>query len=242
MKTAIVTGSTRGIGRAMGLKLLRQGCAVAFNYREDSNQAEHLAHELEENGFSGRYQIISADLSSMAGVMSLETNLQERFHKLDYLVLNAGITCRGTLDQLQLEDWERVINTNLTMPLFLTQRCAQWMQPGGCILFLGSLLGQYPHATSLSYGVSKAGIHYLTRALVKEFEQAEVRVNCIAPGFVETDWQRNKPQEIRRSIENKIALHRFAQPEEIAQMAWSVLDNSYMNGAVINIDGGYCFR
>lgn len=242
MKTAIVTGSTRGIGRAIGLKLLRQGCDVAFNYRENSKQAEQLAHELEENGFSGRYQIISADLSSMEGIMDLETNLQERFHKLNYLVLNAGITCRGMLDQLQLEDWERVINTNLTMPLFLTQRCAQWIQPGGCILFLGSLLGQYPHATSLSYGVSKAGIHYLTRALVKEFEQNQVRVNCIAPGFVETDWQRDKPQEIRRSIENKVALHRFAQPEEIAQMAWSILKNSYMNGAIINIDGGYCFR
>ena len=242
MKTAIVTGSTRGIGRAVGLELLRQGCAVAFNYRENSAQAEQLKQELEEKGFAGSYQIIPADLSSMAGIMNLEANLQERFHKLDYLVLNAGMTCRGTLDQLRLNDWEQVINTNLTIPLFLTQRCAQWMQPGGCILFLGAVMGQYPHAMSLSYGTSKAGIHYLTRALVKEFEQAKVRVNCVAPGFVETDWQRDKPQEIRRSIENKVALHRFAQPEEIAQMVWSVLQNSYMNGSIVNIDGGYCFR
>lgn len=242
MKTALVTGSTRGIGRAIGVELLRQGCAVAFNYRNDSAQAEQLEQELEKEGFSGQYQIIQADLSSMEGIQRIQDCLQERFYKLDYLVLNASITCRGTLDQLRLEDWQRVLNTNLTMPLFLVQRCAPWMQPGGCILFLGTVMGQYPHALSLSYGTSKAGIHYLTRALVKEFEAADVRVNCVAPGFVETDWQKNKPDEIRRSIEGKLALHRFAQPEEIAQMAWAILQNPYINGSVVNIDGGYCYQ
>lgn len=242
MKRAIVTGSTRGIGRAIGLELLRQGCEVAFNYCRDESQAENLRQELEKGGFSQRYQIIQADLSTAEGLNSFGERLQERFKKLDYLVLNAGTTCRATLDQLKLEDWERVLRTNLTMPLFLTQMCASWMQPNGCVLFIGSIMGQYPHTMSLPYGTSKAGIHYLTRALVKEFAGAGVRVNCVAPGFVETDWQKNKPQEIRQSIESKVALHRFAAPEEVAHMAWAVLENPYMNGEIVNIDGGYCYQ
>lgn len=242
MKTAIVTGSTRGIGRAIGLELLHQGCDVAFNYCQDTARAAMLQQELEEAGFSGRYQIIQADLSSAEGLAQLEHSLQARFRQLDYLVLNAGVTCRGTLEQLQLEDWERVLRTNLTIPLFLTQMCQPWLQPGGCILFLGAVMGQYPHALSMPYGTSKAGIHYLTRALVKQFCESNIRVNCLAPGFVETDWQTNKPQEIRRSIESKIALHRFAEPEEIAQMAWAILQNAYINGSIVNVDGGYCYQ
>lgn len=242
MKTAIVTGSTRGIGRAIGLELLRQGCEVAFHYRQNTTKAEELRNVLEESGYSGRYQILQADLSSLDGLQQFKEGLQERFRSLDYLVLNAGTTCRGSLAQLKPEDWARVLNTNLTIPLFLTQMCAPWLRQGGCILFLGAVMGQYPHALSLSYGTSKAGIHYLTQALVKEFEGAGVRVNCVAPGFVETDWQKDKPTPIRRSIESKLALHRFAQPEEIAQLAWAVLQNPYMNGSVVKIDGGYCYQ
>lgn len=242
MKTAIVTGSTRGIGRAIGLALLHQGCSVAFHYRRDTARAQALAQELEEGGFGGRYQIIQADLSTLDGLDDLEAAVKPPFQSLDYLVLNVATTRRGRLDQLRPEDWEEVLRTNLTVPLFLTQRWAPRMRPGGCVLFLGAVMGQYPHALSLPYGTSKAGIHYLTRALVKEFEGSGVRVNCVAPGFVETDWQRDKPQEIRRSIEGKVALHRFAQPEEVAQLACAVLQNPYMNGSIVNIDGGYCYQ
>lgn len=242
MKTALITGGTRGIGRAIGLELLHQGCEVAFHYRQQTDYAKRLEEELIESGFAGRYQILSAELSSLDGLQELDEKLEDRFRILDYLILNAATTSRGSLDQLSPEDWSRVLNTNLTVPLFLTQMCAPWLRPGGCILFLGAVMGQYPHALSLSYGTSKAGMHYLTRALVKEFEGRNVRVNCVAPGFVETDWQKNKPDEIRSSIEKKLALHRFAQPEEIAQMVCAVLQNPYMNGSVVNIDGGYCYQ
>lgn len=116
------------------------------------------------------------------------------------------------------------------------------MQTGGCVLFSGAVMGQFPHALSLPYGTSKAAVHYLTKALVKEFADRGVRVNSVAPGFVETEWQKNKPQEIRRSIESKIALHRFAEPDEIARLAAEILENPYINGSIVNIDGGIAFN
>lgn len=242
MKTAVVTGSTKGIGLAIGMELLRRGCEVAFHYHRDAESAERLKNELNALGFAGKYQIVQADLSSVEGMQVLGDALEPRFHKLDYLVLNAASTKRGSLQELKLEDWEYVLRLNLTVPLFLTQLCAAWMQPGGCVLFSGAVMGQFPHALSLPYGTSKAAVHYLTKALVKEFADRGVRVNSVAPGFVETEWQKNKPQEIRRSIESKIALHRFAEPDEIARLAVEVLENPYINGSIVNIDGGYCFQ
>lgn len=164
------------------------------------------------------------------------------FETLDYLILNAAATWRGGLQALELEAWERVLRTNLTVPLFLTQMCAPRLNQGGCVLFIGAVMGQFPHALSIPYGTSKAAVHYLAQSLVKEFAPAQVRVNCLCPGFVETPWQEKKPAEVRASIEGKIAVHRFADPEEVAQMACAVLENPYMNGSVVNIDGGYCFQ
>lgn len=242
MKRAIVTGSTRGIGRAIGIELLQTGYEVAFNYAYHQEQAELLQNELAQMGFWGRYQMIQADLSQPEGIDRLTDQLEPRFHSLDALILNAATTQRGSLQELTYESWERILRTNLTIPLFLVQRCAPWLRSDGCILFLGAVMGQFPHAMSLGYGTSKAALHYLTRALVKEFSERQVRVNCVAPGFVETDWQIDKPREIRQSIESKIALHRFATPEEVAQCACSVLENTYINGSIINVDGGYCFQ
>lgn len=242
MKRALITGSTKGIGRAIGLELLSRGCFVAFNYAKDDDSAQQLKKELESLGYQDLYQIIRADLSGIEGIGTLLKGMDARFETLDYLVLNAGTTWRGSLSELRHEEWERVMNTNLTVPLFLTQGCSARMAQGGCILFTGSILGQYPHALSIPYGTSKAAVHYLARSLVKEFAPAQVRVNCLCPGFVETPWQTKKPAEIRQSIEGKIALHRFANPEEVAQMAAAILENLYMNGALVDIDGGYCYQ
>lgn len=242
MKRALITGSTKGIGRAIGLELLSRGYMVAFNYAKDNESAQQMEHELDSLGYHGCYAVIQADLSSLEGIGTLMAEMDTRFEVLDYLVLNAGTSWRGGLQKLKPEEWARVMNTNLTVPLFLTQACAARMAEGGCILFTGSILGQHPHSLSIPYGTSKAAVHYLAKSLVKEFASAQVRVNCLCPGFVETPWQTGKPASIRQSIESKIALHRFAQPEEVAQMAAAILENPYMNGALVNIDGGYCYQ
>ncbi len=242
MKRALVTGSTKGIGRAIGLELLSQGFAVAFNYASDTESARRLEEELDKLGYRDRSQIIQADLSRLEGIGQLLGAMDARFETLDYLVLNTATTRRGSLRDLTPEVWERVMRTNLTVPLFLTQACAPRMAEGGCVLFTGSAMGQYPHAMSIPYGTSKAAVHHLSRSLVKELAPQGVRVNCLCPGFVDTPWQKDKPREIRQSIESKIALHRFAAPEEVARMAASILTNTYMNGAIVNIDGGYCYQ
>lgn len=242
MKTAVVTGSTKGIGRAIGVELLRRGCEVAFHYHSDAESADRLKNELDSLGLAGKYQIVQADLSCVEEIVLFCEKLEERFQQPDYLVWNAGATKRGALRDLTPPDWEYVLRVNLTVPLFLTQHFADQIRKGGCVLFTGSVLGQLPHSLSLPYGVSKAAVQFLAKALVKELADRGVRVNSVAPGFVETEWQKNKPQEIRRSIESKIALHRFAEPEEVARLAAEVLENPYINGSIVNIDGGYCFQ
>lgn len=242
MKTALVTGSTKGIGRAIGMELLENGCYVMFNYASDVEAARQLADELDGKGWAGRYQIVQADLSSLDGCRQLAGAAQRAYPQIDYLVLNAAATWRGSLQELTPAEWERVLHINLTAPLFLTQMCAPRMRTGGCVLFIGAVMGQFPHALSIPYGTSKAAVHYLAKSLVKEFAPRSIRVNCLCPGFVETEWQKEKPAAIRESIEGKIALHRFAGPGEVAEMAGAVLENPYMNGAIVNIDGGYCYQ
>lgn len=242
MKRVLITGSTKGIGRAIGLELLSRGGMVAFNHAKDLESARQLKDELDALGYRGHYQIIQADLSKLEGIDQLLAGLDAQFETLDYLILNAAVTKRGSLPSLTPEEWGYVLDTNLTVPLFLTQACAPRISRGGCILFIGAVMGQYPHALSLPYGTSKAAVHFLAKSLVKELAPAQVRVNCLCPGFVETPWQAKKPAEIRQSIEEKIALHRFADPGEVAQMAAAILENPYMNGALVDIDGGYCYQ
>ena len=110
------------------------------------------------------------------------------------------------------------------------------------IVFIGSLLGEIPHASSLPYGVTKAAVHSLARNLVKEFSEREVTVNIVAPGFVETEWQKGKLQEIRSNIYNKTAIKRFATVKEISMACMMIIENDFINGATISVDGGYNFR
>jgi NAD(P)-dependent dehydrogenase (short-subunit alcohol dehydrogenase family) len=136
-----------------------------------------------------------------------------------------------------------VLDTNLNVPFFTVQRFSEHINSSGRIIFIGALMGQFPHAMSISYGVSKAAVHFLTSSLVKVFsDEMGITVNCVAPGFVDTPWQTNKAPDHRKRIEDKIALHRFAKPEEVAQLCLSVIENDYINGSVINIDGGYSYK
>ena len=159
--------------------------------------------------------------------------------KLTYLVCNTGISTKAKFEDYSMEEWDHIVKTNLTVPTFLVQRLLPRMEKGGSILFVGSYAGQQAYSASLVYGVTKAGIHFLTKSLVKETEKVGVRVNAIAPGFIETRWHAGRSEESRERIEKKVALHRFGTVEEVADMAFAVLTNGYMNGSVVDIHGGY---
>ena len=239
-KTAVITGSTKGIGRAIGLKLLEAGYFVVFNYANDENGKDQLEHYLWGTPFKD-YKIIKNDFRNEQNIAGFVDDLIEKFPTIDALVLNAGITDRTPWDRLSMNQWEQVLYVNLTMPAFLIQKIGPHLSDStGSILCIGSVLGKYAHSVSIPYGVSKAGLHFLVKSLVKEFSERKITINGICTGFTDTQWQREKTEEQRNRIKEKIAFKRFAEAEEIAELAYSIIQNRYMTGSIVSIDGGYC--
>lgn len=241
MNIVLVTGGTKGIGKAIVLKYLHQGCYAIITYSSDDETAELFQRELDVN-YKDKYEIIKADLSKIEEVKIMCNIIRCKYRKIDYLILNAGVTNRNSFSDMTIDEWNYVINVNLTMPFFIVQSLVDCIIKGGSILFIGAVMGIYPHAISIPYAVSKAGVHMLSRQLVKHLAPYKITVNTIAPGFVDTPWQKSKPLEQRIRIENKIALKRFALPEEIAQLCWDISQNAYINGSLLKIDGGYCYE
>ena len=237
MKRAVVTGSTKGIGKAIGIKLLENGYFVFFNYGHNEQSARDL--EIELKNFSNNFKIIKNDFSSEKNIDEFCLNVSEK--NIDVLVLNVGITDRTAWNEMTMEQWNHVLYTNLTAPAFLSQKLGGKMNNGGSILFIGSVLGEYPHSLSLPYGITKNAVHYLAKSLVKEYYEKNITVNAIATGFTDTQWQKSKPEEVRNRIMSKIAQKRFAEAEEIASLANEILNNKYINGSVVSINGGYDF-
>lgn len=238
---SIVTGSTKGIGKAMAEALLNEGYHVILNFANDKERAKEVAIELEGKGFSD-FTVIQKDLSTKENILSFAQDCLKVSGSFSSLVLNTGITDKTPFQDVSYENFMKVMETNLTLPFLLVQKLSKHIEKEGNILFIGSSLGTYPHATSLSYGISKAGVASLAKNLVKEFAEEKIRVNVIAPGFVDTEWQKTKPPEIRQRIEDKIALSRFCTPEEIAEVCLFVMKSNYINGALIPVDGGYSYK
>lgn len=227
MKYAVVTGSSSGIGYSIAKLLIADGYFVFLNGRSDF--VPDFPKET--------YMYIKADVSTLEGVNTLAESVFSKTDSIDSLVLNAGSTCRKKMTEISYDDWQKVMDTNVTMPFFLVQKLSPIICKGGSILFIGSSMGLKPHATSLPYGVSKSAVISLAQNLVKEIPG--IRVNCVCPGFVDTDWQLLKPEWLKEKISSKIAMKRFASPDEIADMCIKIMTNTYMNGAVVNVDGGY---
>ncbi|MCL2048515.1 MAG: SDR family oxidoreductase [Defluviitaleaceae bacterium] len=235
MDYALITASTAGIGFAIAQKLLKQGCYCYINYAHNDERAEVASKKFSE--ISNNFCILKADLSDINGVKTIIEGVKNT--PLKYVVLNCGITDKTPFGEITHKNWSKVFDSNVNMPFFLMQGLYDSMENESSIVLISSILGRHPHAMSVSYGVSKAAMSALCQNMVKILAPKKIRINALEPGFVDTDWQKEKPQAQRANIENKIALGRFAEPNEIADMCYNVLCNTYINGSIIPICGGY---
>ena len=239
MKSAIVTGATRGIGLATAEMLLHEGYHVTVTYAYDEDSVQPCRERL--SAVSEAFEILWVDQTSKKEMHDFAMKMREKGH-IDCLVCNAGMTLRKGLQEIDEEGWERVMQMNVNSNVYLIRDLFDFIPHGSRIIFTGSLMGLLPHSVSLSYGVTKAAVLALAKNLVKFFEDTGTTVNAIAPGFVETEWQKNKPQEIRNNIYNKTAIKRFADPKEIADAVRFCINNAFVNGSIIEVSGGYCFK
>lgn len=240
-KYALITGGTKGIGKAVAFCLAKAGYNLVLTYASDPATAEQACEELQQQ-LQIKVFVLQADITEKESIEKISVYLQEQDLRLDAVVFNAGLTCRDSFEDMSLTDWERVFFANVHFPVFFLQRIVGRINKGGSVVFTGSLMGIQPHSVSLVYGVTKNAVHALVKNLVKFLSPYELRVNAVAPGFVDTEWQKTKPAEIRRNIENKVSLRRFCDPEELAEVYKMLIENSYFNGEVVVVDGGYSYK
>lgn len=240
-KVTIITGGTSGIGRGIAEKILANSGAddiLYVSFGHNQKQAEEFL-QAQSEADQKKLRLIQADMSSYDQMMNFVTRIKKETDHVDWLVNNVGISTYAKYEDYTFEEWSKIVNTNLSVPVFLVKELRPIIREGGSILFTGSYAGQQAYSSSLVYGVTKSAIHFLTKSLVKELEPKQIRVNAIAPGFIETSWHKNRTPESYERINRKIALHRFGEISEVADMAYEILKNGYMNGSIVDIHGGY---
>lgn len=231
MKNAIVTGGTSGIGLGVAKMLLGKG------YRVFATYVKHAYEEKMENFFQ-----IKVDQSKRDEVYSFIEVVKSQCETVDCIVCNAGVSIRKSFTETSDEDWDSQMEVAVNSHYIIVREMYPLIPEGSRILFTGSQMAVHPHATVLSYGVTKSAVCALGQNLVKEFEGTGTTVNVIIPGFVETPWQREKPEEIKQNIYKKTAIHRFATVEEVVDAYRFCIDNPFVNGSMIEVNGGYCYK
>jgi acetoacetyl-CoA reductase/3-oxoacyl-[acyl-carrier protein] reductase len=238
-KTALVTGSSRGIGRAIAVELAREGARVAINFQSNEPKAKEVADEI--TAFGGSCILAQANLANPKEARGLIKRVAEQFGRLDVLVNNAGITRDKSLRKMTDEDWLDVIQTNLNAVFFCTSAAMPIMieQNYGRIVNIGSMNGQTAAFGQANYGASKGGVMAFTKTAALELAKFNITVNVINPGYTVTDMFEKIPEDVQVKIKGKIPEGRFAKPEEIARaVIFLVEDGDYITGQQININGG----
>jgi 3-oxoacyl-[acyl-carrier protein] reductase len=237
-KKVLLTGGTRGIGRGLAMALAGAGAQVITCGRADSEAAQSLARELKELG--GEHHVVAADISTEQGIDGLVEECQTRLGSLDVIVNNAGAITHVPFDKLPIDDWHRIINTNLTAAYLLVQRALPLLGEGASVINIGSRSAMVGVPLRAHYTASKAGLVGLTRSLAKELgPNRKIRVNIVAPGVIEPENE-PLPEEVVAKYTKLTALGRLGRPHEIAGAVLFLASDlsSYVTGETINVDGG----
>ncbi|XRD25891.1 3-oxoacyl-[acyl-carrier-protein] reductase [Lysinibacillus fusiformis] len=239
-KVVVVTGASRGIGRAIALKLADEGAKVVVNYSGSQAKAEEVVAIIQEGG--GEAIAVQASVSQTEEVTALMDTAVKTFGSLDILVNNAGITRDNLLMRMKEDEWDDVLDTNLKGVFLCTKAVTRQMmkQRAGRIINISSIVGVAGNADQANYVAAKAGVIGLTKTTAKELASRNILVNAIAPGFIETEMTDQLPEDIKQGMLTQIPLAKLGQPEDIAKAVVFLAseDANYMTGQTLHIDGG----
>ncbi len=239
-KTALVTGGSRGIGKAIALALAEEGANVAFTFKSATDAAERVKSEIEAKG--RKALAIQSDAKDINGAQQVVDQVVKAFQSVDVLVNNAGITRDTLLMRMSEQDWDEVLDTNLKSAFNFSKAVCRTMmsQRAGKIINISSITGIIGNPGQVNYSSAKAGMIGMTKSLAKELASRNIQVNAIAPGFVDTDMTEKLTPQQREALLNMIPMKRTAKPEEIAQVVVFLASpaSSYMTGQVLCVDGG----
>lgn len=240
-KVVLVTGSSRGIGKATVIEFASKGYNVVINYNSSDKEANDLKDYV-ENNFSVKALLIKADVSNEEEVKNMITNILNEFGRVDVLVNNAGIVYDRDFEDIKVEEFKRTLEVNVIGAFIVAREVSKYMKKGSSIVNVSSTNGTKTISPQcLDYNISKIGLQSLTRDLAFQFKP-NIRVNAIAIGWADTDMNKDLPKDYIKEETSKIYLERFASTGEIAKTIFFLAsnDSSYINGEIVNIDGGYC--
>ena len=241
MKTVLITGGSRGIGKAVAMKFAENGYQIIINYVSDKTDTEQLKKELLQVG-AADILLIKADVSNSEDVKNMVKESIEKFEKIDVLVNNAGITKDNLLMRMSEEEFNKVIQINLKGTYLVTKEVTKYMMKkrSGSIVNLASVVGVAGNAGQCNYAASKAGIIGFTKSVAKELASRNIRANAVAPGFIETDMTNVLKDEIKENINSQIPLKRMGTAREVAELVYFLGEDSssYITAQTINVDGG----
>ncbi|MBP5199491.1 MAG: 3-oxoacyl-[acyl-carrier-protein] reductase [Schwartzia sp.] len=239
-KCALVTGASRGIGRAVALKLASEGAKVALNFAGNEAAANEVRQEIEAMG--GQAILVRADVADEAAVQEMVQRTADAFGRIDILVNNAGITRDGLLARMKEEDWDAVLSTNLKGVFLTTKAAAKLMmkQRAGRIVNMASVVGVTGNAGQANYSAAKAGVIGFTKTIARELASRGVTANAVAPGFIDTDMTSVLSDKAKEAALTGIPLGRMGTPEDIAAAVLFLVSDqsSYITGQVLHVDGG----
>lgn len=241
---AVVTGASRGIGNAIAEELGRGGAKVVVNYSGSQEPAEELAEKINQTGGGGEAVAIQADVSDPNDAQRLIDQTIEQFGQINIIVNNAGINIDKTMDKLEVEDWQKVIELDLNGCFYTVHAALPHMteQEVGAIVNMSSFVGEAGNMGQANYAAAKAGLLGFTRTAALELAKSNITVNAVCPGFIETDMTEAIPDDMQEKITKTIPMGRFGQPEDIAQAVRFCIENEYMTGATLDINGGVYMR